>query len=186
MSLISKIKSLGQLSFEAENFINSKIKVVTFKKSDEVLLLNNRCEFIYYIVSGMLRGYYFLDSKEVTNWIAAEDEFATSIYSFLSGSASYEHIEALENTKVEAISKTDLDELFLKFPETERAGRLLMENYYLRLEERILFIQFKTAKERYQYFFEKRKEVLKRAPLGCIASYLGITQETLSRIRAEK
>jgi CRP-like cAMP-binding protein len=79
-----------------------------------------------------------------------------------------------------------MDQLYAQFPETEKAGRILLENYYLRLEERMIYTRFKTAKERYQHFFENKRELVKRAPLGSIASYLGITQETLSRIRAEK
>lgn len=56
----------------------------------------------------------------------------------------------------------------------------------MRLEERVVYIQFKSAKEGYEHFFTKRTELIKRAPLGCIAIYLGITQETLSRIRVKK
>jgi len=105
---------------------------------------------------------------------------------FLSNTPSYERIEAIENTEVEAIHKDDLELLYKTFPETERVGRVILEQYYMRLEERVVYIQFKSAKERYEHFFTKRTELIKRAPLGCIASYLGITQETLSRIRAEK
>jgi len=72
------------------------------------------------------------------------------------------------------------------FPETERAGRLILEEYYARLEERLISIQFKSAKERYLTLLKNRPEIIQRAPLGRIASYLGMKQETLSRIRAEK
>jgi CRP-like cAMP-binding protein len=65
-------------------------------------------------------------------------------------------------------------------------GRIITENYYIKLEERILNLQFKTAKERYQKLALSKPQLLQRASLGQIASYLGITQETLSRIRAEK
>ena len=86
---------------------------------------------------------------------------------------------------MQAVSYALLNKVYELFPETERAGRLILEDYYLRLEERMLSIQFKSAKERYTLFSQKRPELIRRAPLGCIASYLGITQETLSRIRAE-
>ncbi len=75
--------------------------------------------------------------------------------------------------------------MYLDFPETERIGRIITENYYIKLEERVLNIQFKTAKERYQKLMLKKTSLLQRVSLGQIASYLGITQETLSRIRAE-
>jgi hypothetical protein len=76
--------------------------------------------------------------------------------------------------------------LYKRFPETEKAGRLILKNYYSRLEERLISIQFKTAKERYDILFNKRPEVFNRAPLGKIATYLGMKQETLSRLRSGK
>lgn len=186
MSFITKIAAVCALSKEAQEFIQKHTKTFEFKKGELVLEAGNPCEYIYSITKGMMRGYYFNEAKEITNWIANEEDFGTSFYSFISQQNSYETIEALENTTTEVLSKKDLDTLYRNFPETEQAGRLLLENYYLRLEERVIYIQFKTAKERYDHFYETRRDILKRAPLGCIASYLGITQETLSRIRAEK
>lgn len=186
MPLIEKITALCNLSADAKDFLHDHILKQEFKKGSSILDAGKKCDSLYLVSAGLLRGYYLNESKEVTNWIAADDDFGTSFYAFISGGTSYETIEALENTIAESINKESLEELYSKFPETERAGRILLQNYYLRLEERIIYLQFKSAKERYQTFFEKRKEVLKRAPLGCIASYLGITQETLSRIRAEK
>lgn len=186
MSIIKQIEQIVVLDEPVKEFIKKHVKTFYFKKGELVLEQNKVGNFLYFISSGMLRGYYYSNDKEITNWMGIENEFCTSYYSFLSGKGSYEQIEALENTEVEAIHKDDLEMLYKTFPETERIGRLLLESYYLRLEERVLYIQFKSAKERYDYFFEKRCELIKRAPLGCIASYLGITQETLSRIRAGK
>ena len=86
----------------------------------------------------------------------------------------------------EALSYEHISTMYTLYPETERAGRLLLEDYYMRLEERLLGIQFRTAKERYDHLLLKRPEIVQRAPLGKVASYLGMKQETLSRIRAEK
>ncbi|MBL7931953.1 MAG: Crp/Fnr family transcriptional regulator [Bacteroidia bacterium] len=132
-----------------------------------------------------MRGYYILDNKEVSNWLATEEHFCTSYYSFIARTSSYETIECLEKCEVEAISYSTLHKVYSLFPETERAGRLILEDYYSRLEERMISLQFKSAKERYDVLFKTRPELLKRAPLGTIASYLGMTQETLSRIRAD-
>lgn len=186
MSIINQIEPIVVLSEQAKGFIKKRIKNFQFKKGEMVLEQNKTCNFLYLVTSGMLRGYYYSNDKEVTNWLAIENEFCTSFYSFLSNAPSYERIEAIENTEVEAIHKDDLELLYKSFPETERVGRVILEQYYMRLEERVVYIQFKSAKERYEHFFTKRTELIKRAPLGCIASYLGITQETLSRIRAEK
>lgn len=186
MSFITKIASICDLSKGAQEFIQTYTKTFEFKKGELVLEAGVPCEYLYSINTGMLRGFYFHESKEITNWFAHEGEFGTSFYSFISQHKCYETIEALEKTSVEALHYKDLTKLYEQFPETEKAGRLIMEEYYLRLEERIMYIQFKTAKERYDHFYKHRREVIKRAPLGCIAAYLGITQETVSRIRAEK
>ncbi|MCD6065445.1 MAG: putative transcriptional regulator, Crp/Fnr family [Bacteroidetes bacterium] len=186
MSLIQKITTLCNLSDGAQKFLQERVQRFEFKKNEIILNDRSICEYLYLVNSGLLRGYYFNDAKEVTNWIATEDDFGTSFYSLISQQTGYETIEAIENSSVDALHKKDMDQLYAQFPETEKAGRILLENYYLRLEERMIYTRFKTAKERYQHFFENKRELVKRAPLGSIASYLGITQETLSRIRAEK
>ena len=122
---------------------------------------------------------------KITSWFAQENEFATCFYSFITNTTSFEIIEALEDCSMIKISYSDLQNLYIKFPETERVGRIITENYYIKLEERIINIQFKTAKERYQKLVESKSSLLQRASLGHIASYLGISQEALSRIRAE-
>ena len=84
------------------------------------------------------------------------------------------------------VSLNDLEICFKDFPEMERFGRMLISKYFLEQSERIISLQFNSAKERYQFFENTSKNKLARVPLGMLASHLGMTQETLSRIRAEK
>jgi CRP-like cAMP-binding protein len=132
-----------------------------------------------------LRGYYFVEGKEIRNWFAQETEFATCFYSFIANKPSYEIIQALEDCKLVQLKYSALQAIYAKYKETERVGRIITENYYIKLEERLLNLQFKTAKERYQKLSTTKSNLLQRVSLGQIASYLGITQETLSRIRSE-
>ena len=81
------------------------------------------------------------------------------------------------------MSREKLNVLLDRFPEIERLVRIIYENYYIRLEERFINSQFKSAAERYQNLLEQAPHIVERVPLGYIASYLGISQETLSRIR---
>lgn len=177
---------LTRLSEDARVYIEKNIEHFTFKKNEYVFKEGKTCNYLYFINSGLMRSYYFTEHKEVTNWLAAEGDLCTSYYSFISRKPSYETIQCLENCVVEAVSYSILNEVYHLFPETERAGRLILEEYYSRLEERMISIQFKSARERYQLLYKTRPEVVHRAPLGYIASYLGMTQETLSRIRAEQ
>ena len=185
MSLLKQIQQISSISSEALAYLNKHIEQKTLKKGTPLLRNGEVCHYFYFVSKGMLRSYYFSDAKEVTNWFALENDFATSIYSFISGKSGYENIEALEDTQIEMLSRDVLNELYSKFPETERTGRLILESYYIQLEERLLSIQFKSAKERYDLLLARNPGIILRAPLGAIASYLGITQETLSRIRGK-
>lgn len=186
MSLVSKIQTLTGLSPEAAARLNQSLEDFSFKKNETVLQEGKVCNYLYYINKGMLSGHYHLQDHEVCNWLGIENDFATSYYSFITRRPSPEIITSIENTSVQAISFAKLHEIYHLFPETERAGRLILEEYYARLEERLISIQFKSAKERYLTLLKNRPEIIQRAPLGRIASYLGMKQETLSRIRAEK
>lgn len=184
MSLIHYLSSNIGISNSLENEINGIGKKITVPKNHTLLNLNQRCDSIYFIVSGLLRGFYYKDDKEITNWFAQENEFATCFYSFIAQKPAVECIQSIDTCELIEIKYSQLQKLYLAFPETERIGRLLIENYYIKLEERFLNIQFKAAKERYEWFESNKPDVLKRASLGQIATYLGITQETLSRIRS--
>ena len=186
MNLVKKINSLSKLSEEAAIWIEKNKEEMSFKKNETILELQQTCQYLYYLKSGMVCGYYLQNGEEVCSWIASEGEFATSYYSFISRKQSYESIIAIEDCLVEAINYKTLHEMYEKFHETERAGRLLLEDYYARLEERLISLQYNSSKERYEILCQNRPHLILRAPLGRIASYLGMKQETLSRIRSGK
>ncbi len=147
---------------------------------------NRVCENTYFIKSGLLRVFYKKDDKEITDNFSAEGEWITSIYSFMKNVPDNCYIETLEKSELLAINILQLEKCFQSFPEMERFGRILISNYFVQQSERIISMQFHTAKEKYQFFCNTSKNKLARVPLGMLASHLGITQETLSRIRAEK
>lgn len=184
MGLISKIVQLSSVSSDALEWLSENMESFHFKKNEIILKEASICRYLYYLNTGMIGGYTQTEDKKICNWISIEEDFATSYYSFISRKTSYETIVCIEDSQTQAISYTNLHQLYQLFPETERVGRLILEDYYSRLEERLISIQFKSAKERYQLLCEQRPELIKRAPLGLIAGYLGINQETLSRIRA--
>ena len=185
MPLIKHLSSIIHVSQDLAQELNRVTIKRTLAKGDMIVNCYERCDSIYFIEKGLVRGYYFEDGKEITNWFAQEQEFATSFYAFITNTTTNENIQALEDCILIEIPFSALQNLYTNFHETERLGRIITENYYIKLEERILSLQFKTAKERYQKFALSKPTLLQRASLGQIASYLGITQETLSRIRAE-
>lgn len=167
-----------------ERQLYNVIQLQHHKKGTTLVSPIQTCNYLYYVKNGVIRGYYYHDEKEITNWIAKENEFGTCFYSFLKSINSTEYIKCIEDCEVETISFNDLQKLYSQFPVTEKLGRVILEDYYLKLEERLLSIQFKEAKERYLHFMNTKPDLLNRVPLGYIASYLGISQETLSRMRA--
>ncbi len=186
MTLLKHISSLIKLSAELEKEIISVSKPISVPKGTVLVKNGDRCKNLYFINKGIIRGFYFDNGKEITHWFAQEDDFSTSFYSFITNQPSPETLETLEDCELTQINFDALQKLYSEFPETERIGRIITETYYIDLEERFLNIQFKSAKERYQNLLEKNPSLIQRASLGQIATYLGITQETLSRVRAEK
>lgn len=188
MGLVSKIATLTHLSPDGAAWLEEHLDERTFKKNQVILREHQVSNYLYYVKKGLLCGYYHQnareESKEICSWMALEDDLATSYYSFISRKPSYETIESLEATTVQVLSYAKMQELYQLFPETEKAGRMILEEYYSRIEERLYAIRFKTSQERYKTFVETRPKLITRAPLGRVASYLGMTQETLSRVRA--
>lgn len=185
MNFFSYLESLIPVSGPLKKELKAVCRKKTIPKGESVITIGERCTDIYFIEQGLVRGFYFNEDKEITHWFAQDGEFATCFYSFISKEPSPENIQTLEACELVQIPYSDLQNLYTGFPETERIGRLLTEAYYLKLENRLLSLQFKTAKERYANLVNTNPSLLQRASLGQIASYLGITQETLSRIRAE-
>lgn len=186
MSLLSHLSSIISISKGLEAELHSIAKKIQAPKNKILVNTGERCKNLYFIDKGLVRGFYFDNAKEITHWFAKEEEFATSFYSFITNEPSPETIETLEDCELTQIAHADLENLYKSFPETERIGRIITESYYIDLEERFLNIQFKSAKERYENLLSKNPSLIQRASLGQIATYLGITQETLSRVRAEK
>ena len=185
MKMLSYISTLITISPQLEAEIMRIADTTKVPKNKVLTQAGERSQHLFFVESGTLRGYYFEEAKEITNWFAEEGEFATCFYAFIGGQSSFESIQAITEAELTVISASALKTLYTQFPETERVGRVITEAYYMKLEERLLNIRFKTAKERYHNLIEVRPALIQNASLGQIASYLGITQETLSRIRAE-
>jgi CRP-like cAMP-binding protein len=181
--LLSHISAYHRLSSEAENALQECFTEITLNKNEFLLTQGNVCRHLYFLEKGALRGFYNLDGKEITHWFGFEKDFVTSFHSFITGEPAVENIQLVENCTLWGIAKETLTELFNQHHDIERLVRIAYEKYYIRLEERYVNAQFKSAKERYEDLIQQSPHILERVPLGFIASYLGISQETLSRIR---
>lgn len=147
---------------------------------------NKVCTKSYFIQKGLMRTYFIKDGKEISEYFPAEGEWSNSPRSFRTRQVDIYYIDAIEDVEAFCLHVDDLVYLFENFPAMERYARLSMGTVLGHLLERITSMRFTTAKEKYQHFIITYHDIHHRIPLGMIASYLGITQETLSRIRAEK
>jgi len=185
LHLLSHITQYHPLSEEAQGALQDCFKKLLLSKSDFLLRQGQLCRHLYFVESGAMRGFYNLDGKEITHWFGFENDFVTSFHSFITHQPAVENIQLLEGSILWAISKEKLTGLFNQHHEIERLVRIAYEKYYIRLEERYVNAHFKTARERYENLLHQAPHILERVPLGCVASYLGISQETLSRIRSQ-
>ena len=173
------------LSKPALESLGEVLNEVTLPKGSFLISEGKVCQHMYFLEKGCLRGFYNLDGKEVTYWFAFEDTFVTSFYSFITRKPSVENIQLIEDSTLWSISYDNVQKLYDKHPDIERLGRIMNERYYVMLEERFVSNHFKEAKERYENLITNAPHILQRVPLGYVASYLGISQETLSRIRGK-
>ena len=171
------------LSTEAEQALQDCFEELVIAKNEYLVTEGNICRHLYFLEKGALRGYYNLDGKEITHWFGFAKDFVTSFHSFITQQPAVENIQLLEGSILWSISKDKLNNLFKQFPEIDKLVRIAYEKYYIRLEERFVNAQFKTATERYENLLLQTPHIIEKVPLGYIASYLGISQETLSRIR---
>jgi len=182
---IYHFKQLTQVSDGLEKELMSKSIEFAIRKGAFLHKAGSICKKTYWIKKGLLRTYYLKNGKEITDVFASEGEWITSVQSFMKNQPDQYYLQAIEDSEVYALSNNDLMYLFENFHEMERFGRISMSYYYIQLAEKLESYQFTTAKDKYVHFCKVYSSILHRLPLGMVASYIGITQETLSRIRKE-
>ena len=144
------------------------------------------CKNIYFVSRGLVRCYYLLDATEVSSWFMKEGDVIVSVESFYTQQPSNEIMQALEECELYYISYDELQYVYKHYPEFNFIGRVLIEGYYMLSERRLFSLRMQKASERYRYLLDYHPELILRVPSKFLASYLGITEETLSRIRSGK
>lgn len=167
---------------EAELFFG-KWKHWTYLKDVHFLREGQIADYIWFIESGSTRIFYKKDDREITEWIALDGQFFLSITSFFSRSSSRLLIHTLEPTILWGIHHNDFMQLADEYHEIEKLLRKMVTSSLILSQERMESIQFETAHQRYQKLLQASPGIIQRVPMQYIASFLGITKETLSRIR---
>ena len=185
--LINKIKSNISLSSEAEEYIFSISKVKTISKGELLIRQGQRVKKTYFVTDGCLRSYGIdKNDKEHTLQFAIKGWWISDFIAVYTNEPATLNVEAINNSNIIAFNTKDLDEIHSLFPEFEPFQRKNLERHVVSLHKRILNQLQLTAHERYNVFLKQYPDIEQYTPNYHIASYLGITQESLSRIRAEQ
>lgn len=184
--LLTQLEAIRPLSDALREAILANLKREEFPRKHQLLTPGGRADRLYFIEKGVARGYYFRDDRDVTAWLMKEGDFVISIVSFITRQPAQETIELLEASVVWSIHHAALQRLYLQFPEFNFIGRVITEAYYVRSETRTQQLRWQSAEERYRALQASFPDIFNRVPLRHIASHLGISPETLSRLRAKK
>lgn len=173
----------GLVPLELISKIFERMEKHSFPKNHLLHKKGTICKHIYLVHQGLARTYFFKDGKDITVHLASEGEVITAVDSIISLKKSRYNVELLEDSVVLSIAYEALQELLSQHPAYEKYVRLVLERMYTEGADRIEEFLFFSAKERYDNLLKTRPQLIQRVNLGHIASYLGMTQETLSRIR---
>lgn len=171
-----------QLPEEELDDVISKFKSKTIKKNEFVLQEGETCKDLIFVQKGCLRLYYIQEDVEVSVWFALKHSSAIEIYSFISETPSNYFLQAIEETEILYLPKVALNKLYETHPKMQEMMRKFWEDVILHLLARFTALQKDTAEQRYLDLLEK-PELLQSIPQKYLASFIGVTPTSLSRIK---
>lgn len=184
--LIDFLQSLSPLNDEIIGYLNQAAIEKKVGRGKLLLTAGEVCEHYYFIKKGLVRGFIIEDGKEITTWICREGEVITSIVNILDIQAMGENMKTLENSELIVMPTSGIQYLYDRYPDFNRAGRRLLERYYYDAQQRAIICRIPNAARRYEHFINTRPELVNRVPGKYIASFLNMTEETLSRVRSAR
>jgi len=170
---------------EIRDNIISYSSFVEFNKGTELISEGKRHHYFYLLIKGGVKSYYVKESKEVCTWFAFENEIIGTT-STLQGLPSNESIQLLEDSRLIRFNTQKMNELTQTNLKMCQLLNSLWAEHSLFLEARLRLLQFTNSQERLEALIKYNSEILQRVSLTDIASFLGVSRETLSRIRAKK
>ncbi len=182
-SVINTLDYFYPLSEGVKDYFRKYSFACSFRKGKLLLKAGQVCEHIYFIKKGAVRGFIKEGKKDITTWITAENEVVSSISALDIKAPAFENMQAIENCELLALTYEDFQNLYIRFPEFNIVARKVLQKYYQDAEERAFIARLTNAENKYRLFITRYGHLANRIPLKYIASFLGITLETLSRVR---
>ena len=171
------------LSEDEFQLLASKLRVVNFDKKTKLVELGDIATTIYFVFKGISRRYFYRGKQEVITHLIKEGGMMGSVISFITGEPSRYILETIEPVTAYALSKKDLEALFLTDKKWEKFGRKIITAFFLQTERQILDNIRYTTKERFVNFMKQNPDLVMRVPQKYLASYLEIQPETFSRLK---
>lgn len=174
-----------QLTEDEAEYFTSLWQVKKLRKKQFLVHAGNECRYEYFVNKGCLRQYY-LDNKgqEHILMFAPEDWWSGDMYGFINKMPSLTTIDALEDSEVLAIERTNFEALVEKVPKFEKFFRILLQRAFVTHQRRLIESMSLDTKQRYESFIQQYPSLEQRLPQRQLAYYLGVTPESLSRIKS--
>ncbi|MBD1363120.1 Crp/Fnr family transcriptional regulator [Mucilaginibacter sp. ZT4R22] len=186
MELTRYINTKIKLSAEERSVIDAAFKREFYSKGTILAEPSNRSQKVHFIEKGMIRTFYNKDGKDITHFFFDENAFTMSLESNYFNKTDPYGREVLEDTTLRTIHFKEFNDLFNNIDVFKGFFFMVSIETLKRFSDKLFSLQFQTAEQRYKSMTDNYSNILLRVPLGHIASYLGITQQTLSVIRAQK
>ena len=182
--LFNLLARIHPISEPLQDHLCRTVKERQLAKRSYLLKAGHVCRTVSFIQRGLLRCYYMKEDQEITSWFMKEGDVVVSIESFYHQQPSYEAIQALEDCTVFTIECNELQAIYRAFPEFNFIGRILTEKYHVLWAQQLYALRMQSATERYKWLLDHHPELILRVPAKFIASYLGIEETTLSKIKS--
>ncbi|GFZ40210.1 Crp/Fnr family transcriptional regulator [Bacteroides nordii] len=183
-NIIKKIKEYYPVSDDSLNILKSNFKQCFFPAKAIIIQANHLDKQIYFIEKGITRSYILHNGKEITTWFSMEGDIACGSWDLYRNKSGFEYVETLEETLVYSIHIKTLNNLYKSHIDIANWMRVLQQENFLKLQDTHISRLILSAQERYEKLMQEYPNIFSRANLGHISSFLGITQQSLSRIRA--
>lgn len=185
VKLIDTLSQRIKVDDEIRHFFENEAVTRTFKKGDTLSYHNQYGRNVYFMEKGLARIFYYENGKDITTNFYTEGKIFANIDTIFNDAPTRYNIETLEESIITYCSYEKLDRLCSVSLTAANFARYILGVLMTQMASRIASLQYMTAKEKYAQLLEENPDIILRAPLGMIATYLGISQETLSRIRSE-
>ena len=183
--LIARLNGLHPMSEELTQKVMSITRITSHPKKTILLKEGEINNHICMVISGLVRSYYLNEEKEITSRLMEEGFIITSWISFYTRKPGNEYLETIEDTILACVHYNDIQNLYDEFPEFNIVGRKQVEYSFYMSELRTRMLRKHTAEEKYRFFLENHPNLLQRVALKHVATYLGMNEETLSRVRSQ-